>query len=326
MTESGGQAQAIWLKETAYADTTTGSAKSFGNDLKISNFTRKNNAQVLYGINNQQGQVIVPLQYEGSFTADFVLSDPWIFYYILGNDPSTTGSGPYVHKFLDTAATPVFASKVGSINVAIGQDRTTDNDINCKGAVMKSTTFDMTVNEPVKVTSEFEFATDNSDTTLASNVNPTDAPFNFAHASLEFPTSTTITDAIQNLNLTINRNTTILRGLGSRIGQAFYNGKAEYDLKMDIPQEGATWQELLYGTGSATTPAGNITEQAGLKIILDNGEATTANRKIELEFLGSIVDEIGMPLDVNELISESINFKVRAWKTCICTNNTATMP
>jgi len=323
---TGAQQYALYKYESAFKGEVAGTFKNLGHEFKLDSYTGKNNVAKLWGLNSNEPPAQVAGKFEGSFSGSFKLSDPWIFRALTGNAATTSGAGPYTHTFLNTDATPTFSNTIPSMAFSIGNDLATDMVLVAGGTVLKSLTMDMKVGEPIDCKAEFDFATETKGTTLDTFVAPTDAPFTFAYATLEFPTATTITNAIQSLTLTITRNPELIWGLGSRAAADYVTKKAEYEIKANWTLSASTMREYMYGTTGLTTPAAVMTEAAGLKITLDNGLATTANRKLVLEFEGALMNEHAISGSVEDKTTEDMTFSIRKWKSCIATNNTSAAP
>lgn len=59
--------------------------KVFGHGAKISNLERNNNLESIYGLGTRTAQIQLEKQFIGSLSVEYILSNPWIFRYILGN-------------------------------------------------------------------------------------------------------------------------------------------------------------------------------------------------------------------------------------------------
>lgn len=331
MAISGTSVYAIWKKETVFASTVTGAYKSLGTDLKLDSFNTKSNVQKAWGLGNVESTVQFSKQYEGSASFSGLLSDPWIFNILTGNAEVATGTGPYTHAYVDSAGTggaaTAPAATIPSIAIGIGENVASPFEHTIKGAVLKTFSLGLKVDEPVTEKLDFDFATDTDATAYGTNTNPTDVPYTFAMGTFEFPTATGITAApIQSIDITMNRNPTMRRGLGNNIAQTYTMGKFEHDLKMNIAMNDKSWLEYLHGASGSATPAASSTEQVGLKVILNNGLGTTANRQVQLRFDGAMVNERGTSASVEEMQTEDVTFSVRKLALCQAINATATQP
>lgn len=328
MAIGGASVYAIWKLESVFKSTETGAYKSLGTDLKLDSLTHKNNVKKAWGLGNVESTVQYAGQYEGTASFSGLLSDPWIFAFITGNNAATLGTGPYTHTFVNSAGSPsAVAATIPSIGIGIGENVAVAFEHTLLGSVFRQATFDYKVDEAVAMKLDFDFASDTDATAYGTVTNPTEVPYTFAYATFEFPTATGITAApIQSLTATINRNPTMRRGLGNRIPQTYTLGKLEHDCKMNIAMNDKTWIEYLHGAAGSTTPASSIAEQVGLKIILNNGAATTSNRQILLRFDGAIVNERGTTASVEEMQTEDVTFSVRTLGLCQAINATSAQP
>jgi hypothetical protein len=106
MTETG---EAVFLmykyEGSTYKTTAESIWKNFGHDLKITSLELNNNVIKNFGIGNWEAASMVGGAFGGKIGIDFVLGDPWIFSALTGNIATSSGGGPYTHKFIDTAGT-----------------------------------------------------------------------------------------------------------------------------------------------------------------------------------------------------------------------------
>jgi hypothetical protein len=190
--------------------------------------------------------------------------------------------------------------------------------------VIKTCTINASVNELVKLTLEMDYKTETKDAIVGSNIADTwSDPFTFAYGSLEFPVSTTIAE-VQSIDLTINRNPEMVKGLGSRFTTSAPAKQIEYAFKATICLEDKNMLETFYG--AAGNPNATVAETATMRLLFDNGGATTATRELDLKFAGIKIDTFSTPQTVDEVIKMEISGKVRQWTDAIYSDNTATEP
>lgn len=318
---SGADQYATWKIESTFATTPTGSAKSFGHDLKLTTAHAKNNGILMKGLGNQEATATVGGKFEGSITMDFILGDPWMFSFITGQTSTAGGAGPYTHTWTSILTTMLPFEVAYASNTATAHVRT------FFGCVFDSLTMDLNVGDPIKCTLNANYATEALTTTFGSNTNPTDAPFTFAYASVAFPTGTSITTPIQSLNLTLGRNGEVIYGLGSRIGTNMVTKDSDYTGKATVALlNSADFYQYFLGSSSATAPAAVITEPAGLVLTCDNGLSTTSSRKLVMTFTGAFVNEYGQPASVDDFAHQEVSFLLRKLASVVGTDNTATEP
>ena len=275
---SGADLYAMYKLEGAtYKSTSETNWKPFGHRCKMTSFEINNNIEKAYGIGNYEAQAQVGKQFDGKVGFEYMLCDPWIFSALTGNISVDAGAGPYTHAFINTAATPAALAAMKSMQLDLSYALGTASHHTIQGAIIKSLGMKLAVNEPVTVTADLEFANSVwSESAVTTQVAPTVAPYTFAYANIEFPTSTTLstTMPVQSADLTLNRNGEIIKGLGSRTGQAMITKQSEYDLKVNLPFNLSTLLKYAYGSSSSLSPDAVMTETANMRIILDNGGTT----------------------------------------------------
>ena len=327
---SGANIYPMWkVENSAFKSTTETNWKPFGHQCKVTSFEINNNVKKAYGLGSYEAAAQVGLQFDGKVGFEFLLCDPWIFSPLTGNTSVDAGVGPYTHTFINTAATPAALAAMNSIQIDMSYALATASHHTLQGCILKTLGMKLAVNEPVVMTAEFEFANSVwSESSVTAQVAPTDAPFTFANANIEFPTGTTLstTMPVQSADFTINRNGAGVKGLGSRTTQAMITKQSEYDLKASLPFNLKTLLEYCYGSSSSLSPDAVLTETANMRIILDNGLATTASRKMDINLTGILVNTFGTNGSVEDMLTQDIAFSIRGIKSIIATDNSASQP
>jgi len=317
---SGTSAYAIYGWETTYGTASGTIDKSFGHDVKITAFDMKNNTEKLYGLGNNEAQKNVVKQFEGSISLEWVLGNGYFLKAITGNTPTDAGSGPYTHTYVD-GAHPM-AKTIPSMTIDNGIDLDTDYRGKITGAVMNTLKLGATEGELVKVSADFLFESIDKDATVSSNIADSWAePFNFSHGCMEMPDGTTIS-YVKDFDLTINRNTELIRSTCSRFPQSAVSKKLEYDFTADITFDDVSEMEDFLGGSSG--PVANPSELASIKLTFDNGKSSTDQRKLEIKLEGIQLDEFSLPQSVDDIINESLTFSVRKLTSAVLTDNNAT--
>ena len=314
------------LEGSTYKTTAETNYKNFGHNLKITSFEIDNAVSKQYGIGNYDAASQVAGAFSGKIGLEFILGDPWMFSALTGNIAVDAGGGPYTHTFINTAATPVALAAMKSMTIDLSYAFATAGHHTLSGCVIDSLSMKFAVDEPVVCTLEMSFASAAwSEAAATTRITPTDAPYTFAYANIEFPTSTTLTN-VQSVDLTISRNGEIKRGLGSRTGAFYITKQSDYDIKCNLPFDIKTQLLYAYGGAATTAPAAIMTETGDMRIVLDNAAATTANRKLDMNFTGSLVNKFSTSASAEEMMTEDLAFSVRGVKSIIATDNVATQP
>ena len=128
-------------------------------------------------------------------------------------------------------------------------------------------------------------------------------------------------------DLTIERNTELVYGLGDRRATTHTEGKREFSVDVSSLLENTTLLEKFYAnTGSATGPASSsITEISSITIGFSNDGWSTAvatSRRFTIVLTGCKLENFSPPMDVESGVMQSFTILAR---TCTVTviNNTA---
>jgi len=147
---SGANSSLHAKEESAYltaATVTTGVIGGHG--LKITSQERNNNLQAVWGLGSRTQTVIIEKQFTGTMGIEFLMSNPWFLYPILGAK-ADGGSGPssYTHTFTEANTLPSFKFQ-NSLNI----DTASTNDLNISmvGAVNTGASIKTSVGEAVSV-------------------------------------------------------------------------------------------------------------------------------------------------------------------------------
>jgi hypothetical protein len=83
---SGAMASVAYgLEETAFQTASAAINKTFGRGSKITGLERNNNLTLIYGLGDREAAVNQELTFQGSFSVETVMSDPWAFQSFLGD-------------------------------------------------------------------------------------------------------------------------------------------------------------------------------------------------------------------------------------------------
>lgn len=238
----------------------------------------------------------------GSVNMEFVLSNPWIFSWLFHDPTSALDTGTRYDHTWDTD--PAVNSNIRTPptgHLEIGVDHDTNVVRNAKGVICTSLNMKTSIDNPVDCSMQLKWGLeDNISTTLDSSV-ATDGnfkPYNFTHATVEFPVATTQA-TVQDLDLTINVNMELLRGLGT-------------------PDAVDSWRKLIEITGrvnmafedsSHLQKVRDRAEVADMKILISNGLAGDDLKSIQLNLGRVSVSKHGSALSAGELILQDFDFQ-----------------
>jgi hypothetical protein len=287
-----------------------------------------NNIERVYGLGSRNSQYTIAKKFEGKLTIDFVLGNAYWLRAVLGAQGAAGGVGPYTHAFTEANNPP-------SMQIVVGTDLgDTDMVTTYTGVVISSAKLTMAVNEPVRVTLDCFYKTE-STATSGTFTGPTDTyadPMTFAMGTVTYAgqaMGNTYSGQVQSAELTINNNTELIWGLGSRLGQERINKAREYNFRMtyallSVSSSADVFENVLGDTSAPLIPAtGNITGVT-LVLTLDNGLATSYTRSLVFTFTSSktFLNSSNMVFDVNELLKDDVEGWAESISTCVYTDNT----
>lgn len=301
--------------------------KVFGVGQKISSHEMDNDPEYIYSLGSQDIQRQIAKKFNGSWSIDAIYSDPWFFRAILGAAPTDVVATPCTHTWDSTKITNTIPSM--TLNIANDMS-TTDSDFIMTGAVMTNFSMTAAVGEPIRIKLDGLYAQLTKSTTLTktSQVANTNEPMFFQQASLQLPSGTTLAE-VQSVDLTFNRNTEELWGLGSRIASNYLAKQREWSGKMSIVYK--TDSDILDkilgnaagidGTnGYNSTPA----EIATLILTIDNGLTLANTRKLVITLANVFLTKASMPISVEEVTKLEVDFRARSCTSIVASDATAT--
>lgn len=301
--------------ETSFGAVTTASDKTFGQGVKISTLSRKNNIEKIYTLGSRNAVVLQPMVFEGAVGIDFVMANPWFFKAVMGS-ASVTGVGPYTHTYAEADTVPSF-----TIENNISTD--TKSVAKLLGCLVNNCTISTSVGKAVEVKLDCIYSTETHGSTTSAQVSETFDIFTFAHGTVEIPNGTTIAD-VESIDLTIANKIKPIMGLGSRFSQNAVPEEREYTGKLVVPYEQLTnTLQKLYG--GATGPIASPAETATMELVFDNGSTGTAQRQISLVYTGVQFDDHDLAQDPAKVINEGVGINMRSLSVTSI-NNTSVTP
>lgn len=320
MAISGTSSRAKYGWEGTFGGGASSTNLPFGHDLKLSTLERRNNVEQFWGLGNTEAESSIVKQYEGSWSADFVLGNAYWLRSLFGVTPTISGAGPHVHIY-STAAGSI-TSAVNSICIEYQDDLSTNHSSQLLGCVINTATLSMTNGEAVKVTLEGNYANELAGTSLTTLVSDTySAPMTFQQASIELPDGTTLTKA-RSCEVRFSKNTEMYNTLGSRFASAAVSKNFDIEITATVLFENVNLLERFFG---GTSPAASITATT-FDVVINNNDTGTSERELHLTFGGVYIDTHSMPHDVQAGIEETITMKARTVTGATYTDNTTPAP
>jgi len=296
-------------------------SKYFGHNVKFT-ASPKNNLERIPNLNSRNYSKYVAKKFEGSFTVDFQMSNAYFLKGVIGAVTSTGGVGAYQHSYAESNCP-------SGATIQSSEDLDTDSERTFTGCIFDKLTLNMAVGEVVTGKIDGFYSSESKDATLNTTGNDADADdvFTFAHATLEFPNSTTITE-VQSLDLNISNNTEMVWGLGSSKSTKRASKQRVYEFSINkIRTKDADLLDKFYGSTTTISDTGTPTSGATLKVTLDNGISGASNRAVVFEFDNIQVVDPSIPLEPTEIVKESATLyalSIGSASGVLVYNNTAT--
>lgn len=296
--------------------------KPFGGNATLSQMEGSNNVIDIFQPNNRQIEQLIAQHFDGAFTVDFEVSNPWWLRALFG-EPTTVDNtdGTYTHTWDGKNPTPmrITAGYEPPATDSGGEDRRV-----LEGCVVSSATVDTSVEDTGSVSLTGAYANENYSRNTALDPQP-DLQYRvltFAQAALSLEGTTL--SLVQDASVEIENNVDLLRELGTRVA-------VDYSPKAMVPSVDYTRirvenseQDSLYGSQGASTVQEHVAEEGPLQFAFDNGGLGGEDNQMQLDLSGSKLDSLGNENLGNpqEDLQESINRKLRDL-SAEATNNTA---
>lgn len=292
----------------------------FGHNVKFT-ASPKNNFERIPNLNSRNYTRFAAKKFEGSFNADFDVSN---FYFLKGliGTPTTTGGGPYTHTYAEST-TPSGAT------IQMSEDLDTDSERTLTGCIFDKATLNFNVGEVVTGRIDGLYASESKESTLNATGNATDSEevFTFSHATLELPDTTTIT-LVDSLEMSVSNNAELIWGLGSRkASQRAFKTRA-YEFKLNkIREQDTDLLDKFYGSATSLSDPNSPAPATTLQLTLTNGLSSTNLRRFIMT-LGDIqVEDYSTTLNASEVVKEGVTlYALKVSGALTYENNSSTHP
>lgn len=304
-------------------------------DTAEKNFGANETLQTNQGSNNMT-QVLAPgsnvpvdtleMMFEGSFTVNFTVTNPWWIELFLSAPGSPTdnldGSYTYAFSGLDPS----------SFQIMQAYDESAYERV-LRGCVVQNASLDLTVNQPATVTLQGLYADEQLIDQSAGSIftQPTDDERAMTFAQGSVAVGGTTQTLVQSATLQANPATTFVRGVGSRFAADYNPHVLQPQLQLTKYMVDGNVDDIEEMYGDSTTPASEpeekMTNKVAATLTLDNGETGADKNTMTLTASGTLTDnysESGFG-DPTADIMENINRFVEGLSAS-ATNSNATAP
>lgn len=316
---AGHNARLVYLWEDAgYAAAPTDTTyKTFGADAKLSRADGSNDALRVYNPGDRQSSDILPRRFNGSWSAEFTLTNPWFLRAVI-DEPTTSGTAaPYTHTF--SGKTP------SSIQITVGLETAGAHRI-LKGCVVRSAEFSVQLDNTVTVTIDGFYADEAVDETGTgpAQVKYEDTPMTFAQATLS--RNGTALNLVQNFSVSLEASVDPVGEVGTRLAVDYVPKALTPSVSFTkIAEADVDETKRLYG--GATSVQQRVDNTAPLTARFDNGLSGASLETLEISMSGAFPESFGMSGigDPETELQENIN-EALASASATAENDTATPP
>jgi hypothetical protein len=189
------------------SDPSDSTPKAFGKESRLTTFDGSRNAVELFDPGDREVAQFIEQEFSGTFTVDFVFTNPWWLQSVV-DTPSTSGSSaPYEHDF--------GGQEPSSIQLVTGNTKS-GRDYLLRGGVVQSA--DVSINVPgnieVSLSGAYASLEPTTPSTQESQVDFGHDVFTFADASMDIAGTTQ--RLLQSIDLSIENNTDMVLEIGDQ--------------------------------------------------------------------------------------------------------------
>lgn len=296
----------------------TSETRMFGKEQKTNSLEFNNSQQPLAELYSPEVTEFIYKKEVGSCSMEYILSNPWIFAFIL-NDAVFAASTPNTHTWdsdPDQANVTDSTRVISTAHLEFYEEGFAAADFivnrNAKGVICKTLNIKTSLDAPVKCTQQLEWGKEDTVTTTLGAPAPitttgqivdTFAPYTFAHGAIKVPISGGTIAAVQDIDITFDT--------GGELLYAIQNTAQATD----------AWRKLLTMTGKIQVAIENSdmftfvqgrTEIADMELVFTNGLAGNSEETITITFTGAgFSKHVTQGLAPGELLMQTLDFQCR---------------
>lgn len=238
--------------------------KPWGSDATLTTLEGSNNATRVFNPNSREAREVIERNFQGSWSVEFTLTNPWFLRAVLHNGVSTTGSSsPYSHTF--DGDVPY------SLRIIQGTE-STSNERLLKGCVVSSCSMSASLGGMVDVSVDGAYADEELTTPGSLQGQPTinERPLHFGQATVERPSGTTLS-LVQDASLSIENNTDLIGELGTRFSVDYSPKVRSVSIDYTDIVEDDSELTRMYGDSAKTSPQDKVDNTTSIDFVFDNG-------------------------------------------------------
>lgn len=268
----------LW-EDNGFASTPTDSdRKPFGIDTTLSTKEGSNNAVRLFNPDDPEAKQIIEQNFEGSFTVEFTLTNPWWLRSVIA-EATSSGSAPTTHTF---DGHPPDTMRILEGNTQTSTYRALE------GCAVATAT--LTFNIPGTVDVSLDGAYANEDATLSSFTQPAVSERALSHHDSSLDRDGSTLSFVQSLTLTVNVNADMVQQLGDR-KPVDYSPK-QRNASLDYARIVTDDSDQKRAYGNADTIQSKVENTAPFTVVADNGKSGSDANKVTINLTNVFPDTV----------------------------------
>ena len=246
--------------------------KPFGANAQLTTKEGSNNAVRLFEPGDPEAVQIIEQAFDGTFTAEFTLTNPWWLRAVI-TEASSSGTAPTTHTFDGFPGDPM---RIYTGNEATSTYR------ELQGAVVQTATITWNIPGEVTISLDGAYAFEDADATSFTQPTLNERALSYHDATLTRDDGTaTDLQFVQNLSLTINLNVDMVDELGTRFAVDYSPKQRNTTIEYERIVQDTSDQERAYG--DATTLQDKVENTADFSITTTNGKSGSDTNSVTFE-------------------------------------------
>lgn len=256
--------------------------KIWGHDAQVTAAEGGHEAVRVFNPNSNRAADIIEQAFQGSFSLESVITNPWWLRGVLGTASTSGTSAPYTHTYQGGPPDPL---RIAMANEDNEHERT------LMGCVISDIEVSVEVEGNATLSIDGAYAKEkNPDESgnIFTQPTPEERPMTFAQATLDVGATTY--QLVQSASLSLSLNTEMIRELGDRYPVTF--SPKVFDVSLDfsrVRKDNADIDRFYDGTD---TMSQTVENEKTLDLLFDNGESGSDKNSLSFEMSGAIPNEL----------------------------------
>ena len=264
---------------------------ALGIDEKIGRWTENNGQRVLKQLGSAEPKTHAYGTTKGQAGVEFILSNPWIFYPLLGSKTQQLIGDIHLYS-ITRSKRPV------SMSVEIGQELEDASVVrSATGAIIDSITIGGRLDDDIKCSASIKYGNSSNGSVIDTTPATDDLafPYEMTQAKLSIPNTSEVKE-LQSFNLSIQNGNKLRYKAFSKTSASAHGGLSVYGLTIDKSMMDSTFLDYMRIRKKDLTA----------KLLFTNGETGANQKSIEVALTGIGISEHGTGMQSVEPIEENL--------------------